>query len=67
MARDEEDSPRHGPGTVLVRLKLEPGSPEEPPSGSIEAEGRPAEQFSGWIELMAAINAARLRDDVRSP
>jgi hypothetical protein len=67
MARDEEASPRHEPGTVLVRLKLDPGGPEEPPSGSIATEGRPAEQFNGWIELMAAVNAARLRDDVHSP
>jgi hypothetical protein len=67
MAPDEEASPRHGPGTVLVRLKLEPGSPEEPPRGSIATEGRPAERFRGWIELMAAINAARRRDDGDSP
>lgn len=51
---------------VDVRLEIEPGNPEEPPSGSIAIEGRPVEQFSGWIELMAAVNAARLRDDAGS-
>lgn len=66
MSSNERASPQPGKGTVVVRLELEPGNPEEPPSGAIAIEGRPPERFSGWIELMAAVNAARLRDDAGS-
>jgi hypothetical protein len=67
MSSDEEASFRPWKDTVVVRLELEPGEPGEPPSGSIAIEAKPAERFSGWIELMAAINAAHLRDDTGSP
>ena len=66
MPSNEGASSRPGKGTVVVRLEFEPGDPEEPPSGSIGIEGRPVERFNGWIELMAAVNAARLRDDAGS-
>lgn len=66
MASREEASSPAEPGKVVVRLELGSGSSEEPPSGSIAIEGRPEERFSGWIELMAAINAARVRGDVPS-
>jgi hypothetical protein len=48
-----------GQGRVVVRLELEPG---EPLTGSIAVDGQPVKRFCGWIELMAAINAARRRD-----
>jgi hypothetical protein len=67
MASRDEASYRHGQGGVVVRLVLESGSSAEPPSGSIAIEGRAEEHFSGWIELMAVINAARVRGDVPSP
>lgn len=66
MSSNEEAPSRPEKGMVDVRLELEPGNPEEPPSGAIAIEGRPVERFSGWIELMAAINSARLRDDAGS-
>jgi hypothetical protein len=40
-------------------MELEPG---EPLTGSIAVGGEPERRFCGWIELMAAINAARRRD-----
>ncbi|HEY2052409.1 MAG TPA: hypothetical protein VGH14_00565 [Solirubrobacterales bacterium] len=64
MASKEEDSSRREPNRVVLRLEIEPGGSEEPPTGSIAIEGRPPERFSGWIELMAAVNAARVRGDV---
>lgn len=67
MAPTEEASSQAEPGKVVVRLELGSGSSEEPPTGSIAIEGRPEERFSGWIELMAAINAARAQGEVPSP
>jgi hypothetical protein len=46
----------HGQGGVVLRLELAPG---EPLTGSITVEGEAETPFCGWIELMAAVNAAR--------
>ena len=58
----DNDTP-HRPGTVEVCLVIEPG---DRPTGTITFGGecRP-HPFSGWIELMAAINAARAADHDR--
>ncbi|HEY2056639.1 MAG TPA: hypothetical protein VGH14_22110 [Solirubrobacterales bacterium] len=66
MASTEEASSQGEPGRVVLRLELASGSSEEPPSGSIAIEGRPEERFNGWIEMMAVVNAARVRGDVRA-
>lgn len=67
MTLGDEASSRHRQGAVVVRLELEPGDPGEPPSGRVATEGGAAERFNGWIELMAALNAARVQGDVHSP
>jgi hypothetical protein len=51
-------------GRVVLRLELEPG---EPLTGSIAVDGQPEKRFCGWIELMAAVNAARAAGEGRSP
>jgi hypothetical protein len=38
----------------------------EPLSGSIAVDGQLEQRFCGWIELMAAVNAARAAAAVRS-
>jgi hypothetical protein len=59
-----EGSLQPGQGRVGLRLELEPG---EPLTGSIAVDGQPAKRFCGWIELMAAVNAARAAGEGRSP
>ncbi len=60
-----EDSPlRRGPGRVALRLVIDPG---DPLTSSIAVEDQPEKRFGGWIELMAAINAARAVDEDRPP
>lgn len=64
VASTEERPPQHGPGSVALRLTVDPG---DPLAGSIAVEGQPEKRFGGWIELMAAINAARAADEDRPP
>jgi hypothetical protein len=59
-----EGSLQPGQGRVGLWLELEPG---EPLTGSIAVDGQPAKRFCGWIELMAAVNAARAAGEGRSP
>lgn len=57
---DETESPRMG--SFVLRLRL---GGTESPSGTITASGGVAQPFSGWIDLMSAINTLRgweLRD-----
>jgi hypothetical protein len=51
------DPDRQAGDAVVVRLRVDPG---EPLTGTAVVEGRPGEtRFAGWVELMAAITAAR--------
>jgi hypothetical protein len=53
-----------GEGVVALRLVIEPG---EPLTGAIGVDGGATNtQFSGWVELMAAVNAARGRSSTGS-
>lgn len=53
---DELDD-RTSDAGVTLRLALRGG---EPVSGVVVVDGVPGEtEFSGWVELMAAVNAAR--------
>jgi hypothetical protein len=56
----------HRPGEELVlRLALRPG---ETLSGTVGPEdSRDGTEFSGWVELMAAIDAARSKRDEELP
>jgi hypothetical protein len=58
VAGREEDAFQRRDGGVGLRLKLEPG---EPLAGTIAIDGQSEKRFCGWIELMAAVNAARRR------
>jgi hypothetical protein len=58
VAGREPDSLKRGEGGVVLRVELEPG---EPLTGSIAIAGQSEKRFCGWIELMAAVNAARRR------
>lgn len=62
MASTEESPLRHGPGRVVLRLTVDPG---DPLTGSVAVQGQSEKRFCGWIELMAAINAARAVDEDR--
>jgi hypothetical protein len=44
-------------GSVDLRLTIDLGS--DPISGSVELAGREPVRFRGWIDLVAAIEAAR--------
>ena len=65
MAGRQHDSSQRGEGGVVLQLELEPG---EPLTGLIAVDGQSGKRFCGWIELMAAVNAARqcAVDEVRS-
>jgi hypothetical protein len=55
---EEPVAPPGEPVTLVVRI--EPG---EPIAGTVRAEGEPSgHPFSGWVELMAHIIAARHRE-----
>jgi hypothetical protein len=43
-----------------LRVCIEPGPPEEPIRGEVEAPSGERAPFSGWIGLVAAIEAARM-------
>jgi hypothetical protein len=44
---------------TAVRLVLDVEPDSEPISGFLEADGEAGHQFWGWLELLAAIEAAR--------
>jgi hypothetical protein len=57
MATMETGVKKPSPRSLHVRVEIEPG---DPIGGYLEVEGVPEQvAFSGWIELMAAINHAR--------
>jgi hypothetical protein len=64
VAPTEEGPLPRGQGGVVLRLELAPG---EPLTGSITVDGQAEKRFCGWIELMAAVNAARAEGEGRSP
>lgn len=64
MASMEESPLRRGARGVVLLLELEPG---DRLTGSIALAGQPEKRFSGWIELMTAVNAARAVSKDRSP
>jgi hypothetical protein len=47
-----------------LRVCIEPGQPEEPIRGEVEAPSGERAPFSGWIGLVAAIEAARMTTPV---
>jgi hypothetical protein len=53
------------PRRLMVYIPL--GSPDEPIRGEVEAPSGELTAFSGWIELVAAIEAARTPPAVEAP
>ena len=47
------------PPPTVFELVVDPG---EPPCGTLAVRGRAPTAFAGWVELMAAITAARLAE-----